>query len=138
MDIRPIVTKAFEKTVKLAECNSDLKRALLESAKIRSVEQNVYNELVKANAVFMNKHKRSAKYVTLRDTAEELFQLFIHGVIQQIKEREQSDLARIAEQQKRQNQLDLEATANGKPQGAYEELVDMGLQIGETTETIEQ
>ncbi len=132
MDIKPIVEKAYRDVILNASCNSELKRALNESARVRGVVQNIYKELVTADAYRRQKMGKATSHSALKSTAEDLFKLFIHGLIREIEVRERSDLARIAEETKAQQAKDLEAAENGQASGDYVELVERGLKIGDT------
>lgn len=133
MNVRPIVAKVFEDTINETPMNSELKRAIRNHPKIKGVIQNVANQILTADAHRRSKGKKAFKQATIEGSARDFAQMFIKGIAEEIRKREQSDIERIAEETKLQKAKDLDATINGKPSGDYVDMVKDGLKIGDTT-----
>lgn len=132
MDIKPVVYKAFQDTIENAEINSELKRSLMDNARVRGVVQNVYKEILAADAFRRAKGNKATSHAAIKSTAEDMAKMFIFGLVNEIEKRQQSDLARAMNEAKAQQAKDLESTANGVVAGDYQELAERGLKIGET------
>lgn len=134
MDLRGVITKTFNDTIKRVDINSELKASLKEHPKTKQLLDNLHMELLKVDVLRRSQGKKSLKEQTIADTVRDFTYKFITGVEGEANKRIESDLKRLAREAELQKQKDLEATANGNVSGEYKELEEEGLKIGTTTE----
>lgn len=125
MDIKSLVLKTVNHTIKNADINGELRAALLRSDKVRTFTQKLYGELLRAQAAQIARGRGYFKASTIENTTRDFTKTFILGVEREAQKKIQSDLARIADEQKVQHKQELEAASDGKFIGEYEELKDV-------------
>ncbi len=132
MDLKGVILKTFNDTIRMAEINSELKASLREHPKTVQLLNNLHRELLAVDALRRSQGKKAISAQTIQDTVKDFTHNFITGVDIAAQRRVESDLKRIARETEEQKKKDLELASDGKFQGEYEELKDSGLKIGET------
>lgn len=130
MDIKSTVLKTFNDTVKNATVNTELKKALLNHPNMRAFVQNIYAELVGVEQIRASKQKPRLKKTTIESYVKDMTNHFIMQFNHIAEVKAMSDLEKLRRSSEIQKQKDLEASADGKLTGEYEELNQ--IVIGET------
>lgn len=130
MDIKSTVLKTFNDTVKNAHVNTELKKALLNHPNMRVFVQNIYAELVGVEQIRASKQKPRLKKTTIESYVKDMTNHFIMQFNHVAEVKAMSDLEKLRRSSEIQKQKDLEASADGKLTGEYEELNQ--IVIGET------
>lgn len=130
MDIKSTVLKTFNDTVKNATVNTELKKALLNHPNMRVFVQNIYTELVGVEQIRASKQKPRLKKTTIESYVKDMTNHFIMQFNHVAEVKAMSDLEKLRRSSEIQKQKDLEASADGKLTGEYEELNQ--IVIGET------
>lgn len=130
MDIKSTVLKTFNDTVKNATVNTELKKALLNHPNMRVFVQNIYAELVGVEQIRASKQKPRLKKTTIESYVKDMTNHFIMQFNHVAEVKAMSDLEKLRRSSEIQKQKDLEASADGKLTGEYEELNQ--IVIGET------
>lgn len=124
--------KIFYKAVKEnIDCPSDLRSALLK--KHPNVENYLIlltKEITKVQEHGIKKRGRPYAQKYIEDVVKDMTNIFIKRLKFEAQKMYESDIVRLERERKIQEQKDMDATVDGKPQGIFEE---MGVVVNDKT-----
>lgn len=122
------VRKWFIKAIQQhPEATPELKRALFaKGSMLNHYTKLLHKELSNTEAHLALKKGKYLKTETYQSFIKDMADGFVKSMEKTANERMQSDLKRLAIQKEKQDQLDMEATFNGKPQGDLAGYIEEG------------
>lgn len=112
----------YQEAVTLKQIDSDLKSALRTQERVPQFIINLSSEFQKVQDYRLKKGKPMVDENTLRETVYDFVDVFIAGLVKSKELEQESMLKKLVREREIQDQKDLEATAQGKKQGIFEEI----------------
>lgn len=127
MHYKKLVIESYQEAVRLhPTANSELKAALKAHERVPLFVENMCKELDKVQAKAIAKRGRPYNEKHIKELVYDMTNLFINGVEEVARKRYESEAKKYLEQKQAQERADLEASASGKLQGEYVDLVKEG------------
>lgn len=117
------VRKWYQEALALnKDVNSDLKRALKAHERVPNFIDNLSVEFSKVQVQRSREGKSPLSEKTLQQSTYDMVETFITGLKNSYDKAAESEAKKLARERAVQYQKDLEATADGKPSGDFQEL----------------
>lgn len=131
MDWNKRINIRFKSLIQGMDIAVPFKQSLLTHPTAQKFKESLAQEISKAERVVHKRRGKKLKLSTVDETIDDLVKFWVLGLKKKADERIESEISKKQREAELQYQKDLEATADGKPQGIFEGL---DISYGDTRE----